>query len=600
MKKNTLITVLILLITITHIHAQILLKEASLEKQIQNSDLVVEGQVISKQSFWDSGHKNIYTVNTIEVFKVFKGNPVATIEIVTAGGTVGLSAEIVTPSLKLRNSDVGMFMLYNNNVALNLSAKSSKKQFKVYGSLQGFYKYYLNHDVAINPFNKKQGIAKTFYNEIKNYTKKDYIEVSKLNLTKQGTNSDQQKVSLPPSSVTFTPTTVTAGTKTVLTINGSGFGSVKGKVGFSNADSGGFDQGVPDYVNALDTQVLTWSDTQITVEVPSEAGTGKIEVTDDLGASAESSSDLTVTYAETNVPSDAVNSGVFVAYPTQHVNDNNGGYTWRMFTDFDANTGAKASFLRALETWRCETGVNWVIGANTTVDAIASDGVNVVRFDNGAELGTDVLGRCTSRYSGCFAAGNTTLNWYVSELDIVFDDATNWNFDTDLPEISEFDFESVALHELGHGHQLAHVIDTNNDVMHYALSNAEDQRELSANNIISAGNVQSRSTGSAVCGEGVMTAYAGSCGLSVDEEELEAAITLYPNPASRQFFIRNASFINLEKAVIYDISGRHISEYDISDTSKAKTINVTGVSGGIYFVNIYSDRAMITKKLVLD
>ncbi len=589
MKKITITAVLLLFATLLPLHGQLLIKEASLEKQITNSSLVVEGKVVSKQSFWDVNYSNIYTVNTIEIYKVFKGEPAVTIDVITAGGTIGLEAEIVTPSLELRPNELGVFMLYDNHVELEADGRSLAKRFKAYGSVQGFYKYNLHTNVAVNPFNKKQGITTSFYNEIMSYTRTNFVEMKKI-------NASQQKVSLPPTSITFTPSTVTGGTQTVLTINGSGFGGNQGKVGFSNADDGG-----ATFIDALDTQVLTWSDTQITVEVPSRAGTGTIRVTDSGSASDVSAADLTVTYSETNLISDDLSSGTDVAYNTRLVEDNgSGGYTWRMFTDFNANSAANTSFLRALETWRCETNVNWVMGSTTTVDVAARDGINVVRFDNGNELGTDVLGRCVSYYSGCTAGGNTTINWFVNELDISFDDATDWNFGTGLPDITEFDFESVALHELGHGHQLGHVINTNDDVMHYALSNAEDQRVLSANNMTAAGNVHSRSTGGAVCSASVMTNYSGNCGLSVDEEELNKSISLYPNPSQGTFYIENKSFINLTEATIYDLGGRLISRYDLSNTSETKTIHTVGASKGVYFVNIHSEDAVITRKMVLD
>jgi PKD repeat protein len=159
-----------------------------------------------------------------------------------------------------------------------------------------------------------------------------------------------------------------------------------------------------------------------------------------------------------------------------------------------------------MDTWTCTTGINWTIGATTTTDVIANDNINVIRMDNGSELPPGVLGRCTSRWSGC---GGATIEWYVEELDIVFDDATNWNFGPALPGFTEYDFESVSVHELGHGHQLGHVINTN-DVMHYAISNGEDNRVLSANNIAGASDVQSRSTGGSVCSQTVMTGF--SCG----------------------------------------------------------------------------------------
>ena len=67
-----------------------------------------------------------------------------------------------------------------------------------------------------------------------------------------------------------------------------------------------------------------------------------------------------------------------------------------------------------------------------------------------------------------------------------------------------------------------------------------------------------------------------------------------------EFYINKESSINLEKVVIYDISGRLISEHDISNPSNTKTIKIPNASKGVYFVNIHSDLAVITRKIVLD
>src|SRR5690606_28841390 len=107
-----------------------------------------------------------------------------------------------------------------------------------------------------------------------------------------------------------------------------------------------------------------------------------------------------------------------------------------------------------------------------------------------------------------------------------------------------------------------------------------------------------RSTGSMVCAQPVMTNH--PCYLSVEEEALNAAINIYPNPTKGQFNIQNTSLINLEKAVIYDVSGRLISKVDMFNTPRIKTINLNGASRGMYFVSIYSDKAMITKKIILE
>lgn len=588
-----LVVLLLFVLSLTSLNAQDLLREASLERQIDNSSLIVEGKVISKKSFWDAENKHIYTANTIQVYKVFKGEPLATIEVITLGGTVGLKAEIVSPSLKLKNGDLGIFTLYNNNrVTMKSSEKSSLKQFMPYGSSQGFYKYNLYDNVAVNPFNVKQGITSSFYNEVMTYTKSSYVELADFDVQSAHLKSTQNKAALAPGSITFTPTTGTAGTKQVLTINGSGFGATKGKVSFRNSDDGG-----ATFIDALSTQILTWADTQITVEIPSEAGTGTIMVTDAGSSSAVSSSVLTIAYAEINV----VQEGGNIAYQTQHINANgSGGYTWQMFTDFNNNVNAKAAFLRAFESWRCTTGINWTIGATTDKDEYVRDGTNVIRFDNGNELATDELGRCVYYFSGCDTG--TTINWYVEEFDIVFDDATNWNYSIAVNStgITQYDFESNALHELGHGHQLGHVIDTN-DVMNYAISNSEEQRALGASNITAANAIEARSTSINPCpaqGTSVMTNH--PCYLSVEEEELKAAINMYPNPTSGQFSIKNTSLVNLEKLVVYDVSGRLISKVDLLNASRTNTINLNGAARGVYFVSIYSDKAMITKKIILE
>ena len=59
------------------------LYEISLEEQVAQSSQIVEGKVIAKQSFWDKNRQNIYTVNTIEVYKIFKGQSFETIEVIT-------------------------------------------------------------------------------------------------------------------------------------------------------------------------------------------------------------------------------------------------------------------------------------------------------------------------------------------------------------------------------------------------------------------------------------------------------------------------------------------------------------------------------------
>ena len=586
MKKITLKLCLLLLCLLSGQHtvnAQELTFEVPLDAQVQASSQIIEGKVISKKSFWDANRENIYTVNVIDVYKVFKGQPLSTIEIVTPGGVVGLEAQTVTPSLQLNRRDVGIFLLTANTVAIT----TQHPAFETYSDTQGFYKYNVFNNTVVNPYRVQQGIT-DFYTTMTGLTNTGYTNIKDFSIDASANRGTLSIASI-------SPTTATAGTSTELTINGTGFGATAQNIGFTNADDGG-----ATFTLALQTQILSWSDTQIVVQIPSRAGTGQVAIINSAGNSVLGTSPqtLTIEYAQLNVTSDAISMGTFVAYQTQHYNDDaNGGYTWQMFTDFDANASANAAFIRALDTWRCTTDIYWTVGAVTPTNVVANDGVNIVRFDIGTELPNGVLGRCTSRFSGCFASGGTDLDWVITELDIAFDDGTNWEYGPSAPAFTEFDFESVAVHELGHGHQLAHVIDSN-VVMHFSLSNGESQRSLSAGDISGAGDVHTRSTSVMVCGDPLMLDFDCSV-LSVSSEELSAAISIYPNPSNGLVYINNSGFMTLDNARIYDVNGRLILRKELADTP-LNQIDLTTISKGVYFLMVSSDGASITEKIVIE
>ncbi|MBV7269652.1 T9SS type A sorting domain-containing protein [Winogradskyella luteola] len=565
------------------VNAQELTYEVPLDVQIQASSQIIEGKVISKKSYWDANRENIYTINVIDVYKVFKGQQLSTVEIITQGGSVGLEAQVVTPSLQLQKHDIGIFTLKNNTVDIT----TQHSAFEAYSDTQGFYKYNIFNNTVVNPYFIKESIT-GFYNDIIDLTNTNYLNVKDFSAD-QTANRGGASIS------SISPTTATAGTLTELVINGSGFGTTAQNVGFANADDGGVT-----FAIALETEILNWTDTQITVLIPSGAGTGSVAIINSgvTAILATSSQTLNIEYAQLNVISDGVSTGTNIAYPTQHINeDGNGGYTWQMFTDFDANAAANASFMRALNTWRCETGINWTIGAVTNTDIPADDGINIIRMDNGNELSSGVLGVCTSRFIGCFINGGTNLNWYVDELDIVFDDAINWQYGPSTPSFSQFDFESVAVHELGHGHQLGHVIDSN-VVMHFSLTNGESQRNLSTGDINGAGNVQTRSTSTSVCGESLMQDFDCST-LSVSSEELSTAISIYPNPSKGIVYINNSGVFTLENAEVYDINGRLIMQKKLVNTT-LNQIDLAGASNGVYFLTIHGSGASITEKIIID
>ena len=313
--------------------AQELMVEVPFSTQVQSSSQIIEGKVISKTSFWDDNHHNIYTINTIEIYKVFKGQVLAeTLELITPGGSVDNDSEVVTPSLSLNIGDIGVFILHNNDI--QISNGTSQNKFKPFASSQGFYKYDLSSNTVFNPFVNKQGITNTFYNDITALTNNSNItEVSDFDAQDiYNTNIANRSVAGSEQITSFSPTTLNGGVRDLLTINGVGFGATQGTVNFRDANFGG-----SQYFTALDTQVISWNDTQIVVEVPSRAGTGDIQVVTSTSITVTSSGTLTVFYSQIN-PGNTTN-----AFTSQHFDvDGNGGYTWQMETGFDANAAANA------------------------------------------------------------------------------------------------------------------------------------------------------------------------------------------------------------------------------------------------------------------
>ncbi|WP_047548809.1 T9SS type A sorting domain-containing protein [Psychroserpens sp. Hel_I_66] len=578
--------------------AQELMIEVPFDTQIQSSTEIIEGKVISKASFWDNNHYNIYTVNTIEVYKIFKGENVSeTIEIVTPGGTVGNDSEIVTPSLTLNIGDIGMFMLKDNNVAI--TNQSPQNKFMPFASSQGFYKYNLLSNEVFNPFVNKKGITTSFYNAIKAVSNTpNFIKVSNFDvLDIYNTNIANRNTTGSIEITSFAPTIVNGGVRDILVISGAGFGNTQGNVNFRDANSGG-----SQYYTALDSQIQSWSDSQIVLEVPSRAGTGDIQVVTSTSTTVTSSNNLTVFYSQ-------INPGNGIAdFQSQHFDLNgSGGYTWQMHTEFDNNTAANASFVRAFDTWVCSTGINWEIGAVTTVDIIADDDINIIRFDNGSELPDGVLGRCTSRFGSCNNPSSPGgIDIVVTELDIVFNDAftgdfsvLSWEFGPGTASGFEVDFESVAVHELGHGHQLAHIINPG-EVMHFSIANGQNSRNLGSSDIAGAADVMDRNLNTSVCGTDSMTASSCST-LGMDEAILAEHISIYPNPAKHILNIDAASHLRLESAIIFDVQGRKVMVRDLNKSDNTlHAIDVSQLQAGVYFIKIGMDSTSTTKKFIVE
>lgn len=479
----------------------------STEQKIINSTLIVEGKVISKKSGWNSTHTMIFTTSQVEVYKVFKGTLQKNIiEVITIGGVVDGHLIQATHLLELHKNDVGIFFCRPNTIKSAPPAFTSA--LEVFSSSQGFYKYDLKSKTASAPFIEYTDIEKLLYRDLRNKTgRSPEIKNSTFSIEKRVSTFQSDNSILAPVISSFAPTTVMAGAlldpaNNVLTITGTGFGARSGDAAvlFSNADASA---GSFITVENNSPLIVSWSATQIMIRVPTQAGTGPIRVVDNAGSFITTSSSLNVLYSV--LTADFGDPYGIKQFTLGNMN-NSGGYSIK-YGISTANSGvninsspAKATFQRALNTWKEGIGVNFIEAGTTTLQTVnPDDGENIVEYDNGGTgigpLADGVLATC---FSGITICTNDPVNNQARKtgFDIVLRNTGFSNGSTPFtlgpcPPLSEssnvVDLETVLLHELGHAINLGHIVDplqgsgagtaSPAKVMHFSI--AYNQRRIS-------------------------------------------------------------------------------------------------------------------------
>ncbi len=87
-------------------------------------------------------------------------------------------------------------------------------------------------------------------------------------------------------------------------------------------------------------------------------------------------------------------------------------------------------------------------------------------------------------------------------------------------------------------------------------------------------------------------------GLSVADNSLANAITIAPNPSNGVFSINYSGQEALTQAAIYDVSGKQLAQYDISNLQGNTQINAN-LPTGFYFLTVQSETSQTSKKLII-
>jgi len=537
--------------------------EIPLKNTIQNSNYIFVAQNFKKECF--EKENKVYTKNYLLVEqKLFGEIIIDTLFLITEGGEINNKATIVHPNIEInaRNN----YLIFAKNI--------QSREIKLASGLQGFMTFF-NKDSVANFFNS-YSLENQLLNEI-NLLKNTQIKFSSI--------SKKTNEILSSQIISFSPTEITAGTNSILTINGNNFGNSKSnsRVLFKNANDGGVT-----FIEPLITDYILWSNTKITVKVPNNAGTGNFRV--ETNFANYNSTSLKILWSRTNYIKD---TKTFL--PILIDNSSTGGYFVVVEGKLKTDTTFYNRTKEALLNWRCNSGINYTLNNSNTIE-----NKSTISFAQNGELNDGVLGICYSNFSSC--NGN---DWYLQNMEIKILDTTLWNSSINLPANNQFDYLSVITHELGHSTQLSHVISPT-DLMNFSIRKGQNRRILSAENIEGSKTIIEKSIGGINCSQKAHKKInTENCDnvfftfFSLDKSRI------FPNPAKDKLFME----IFLDNTYqlewnIFDSSGKLIERFFPSQ-KEAGLVNFEidldnkKFLPGIYFLQLKAGNNLIKKKFIV-
>jgi len=407
----------------------------------------------------------------------------------------------------------------------------------------------------------------------------------------------------------FMDTVVNAGTGDTLTIIGMNF-EMPGQVEFANADNGGNPM-FPAVAQPAD--IVTWNSDTIKVIVPSDpnpAGFGIFRVRTSSGMVCPSPAPLDVCYAVRNQRN--ATTGVAERWHLgSSVGDNK--YTFRPDSILGNNAMAVATIEQALCDWNKASKINWELGAILNAASPLDDSLNHIFMASAAILPIGAAAQTLVRRKSCQTTSPPIfLIPYSGDIDMLIRaDLTTlpvpvtggWNFDhTAPPAANQYDFYTVALHELGHAHNLRHSMPLPKAM--FWQSNAGDTlRDLHAKDILGANDILSTSTAalnqSFLCSPIDTISLCGTT--SVIEIPTLGKVKVYPNPFTESINIE-LDLIQKENlsVQITDVTGKQILTQNIGNVYQGHQVFILklpkNTPNGIYFLSLkYSGKVQSFK-----
>lgn len=499
--KALLFIVLILVGTLGTARSHNDMVKLPLSLRVGVADVVVEGTVTSSYSL--SLDNTIYTAFRVSIHKIFKGTVTASeIEVISPGGFYNGTFQIVEPTFTAHNGQTGLFMVSHRP---DVQTTSSIPRFYAFAAQQSLVTYHQQEGFASDMFYTYADIDKQIYTPIRNHTAQKERILTTFNATEFIAPSKfEQNHQSQATIISIEPTLARGGMGDIITISGSGFGTYRNRanVEFRNADDGG-----ATWISVPPNHIVSWQSSEIKVIVPGgdwytlnevkniSAGTGRIRVTPESGEAVLSSETLTIIYSVNSrtYQTNQIDPPVYETFRPHFINQNGfGGYTFRPSLALKQNTQAVNVFKRSLETWRCGTGINFSYSDEiSTANCAKNDNISTVTLSGiGCPMPfIGVLAYTSSVWVNQPCLGSDDKRYFtIIETDMVINKDINWNYSTELDSVGKYDLESIITHELGHAHQLGHIIDPSK-VMNFAIDTSTFRRSLHGFSDIAAGIV---------------------------------------------------------------------------------------------------------------
>lgn len=563
-------------------------KEIPLNRLVSDANAIVEGRFLNKRSFWNESHTDIFTVYTLQVYKVLKGAITGpNIEIILPGGRVGDVGQQMPGNPPIQEQTVAlMFLVPATQISIG-STMSRDQQFKpLYGPYSAVvYDADASSTVGVGYLRSYHNIARTLYEPLALQIGHPLKEISYFDVNQfdqwaekvqdraiphlpdaapaaakkkdhvnSASVSNRAAAQINALSITdFQPRSRVAGDFQELHITGSGFRdpnapSVKPKVYFASPDRGNAQIPFPD------SHIRLWDDSNIYIFVPSNdgtaagstAGSGRISV-QTAGVTVTTPQSLQLDVPRSEKTTNFTTSGP-AAYRQTRITSTNGqgGLTFRYeanMYDPDQEYLRVKSFQSAVRQWRQiaipgpDNTPLLNIGDDVATGPYFTPGATACRvtFVPASDMSIPTRVAETGFFYGYCENSGTYV--YTRGVVILVNASLQFNYyatsSVDV-QTEQYDFKSAVLHELGHAIGLEHTSRqadmmyprTDSGPLSYRRSFSEEPEIMGAYNI----GRRSRTTPNTGCVNGntfsVMTAL-------TQAQAMSPQITVSPNTFSR-------------------------------------------------------------------